>query len=77
MKKISNKNCLQKRKRKKQELRKQDISQLNNPVKMGYIFKQRLSTEESLMAEKQLKKCSASFLRYQGNANQNNSEIPS
>jgi hypothetical protein len=44
-------------------------------LKMGYRAKQKLSTEEYQVAEKHLTKM-FNILNYQGNANQNNPEIP-
>jgi hypothetical protein len=53
-----------------------DSRKSNNLIKKwGSELNKEFSPEEYRMAEKHLKKCSASLI-IQGNANQNNPEIP-
>ena len=59
------------------ELKKLDIKILNNPIKKwGIELNREFSTEEVQMGKKTLK-VKLNFLSDQGNANQNNFEIPS
>jgi hypothetical protein len=58
------------------ELKKVDSRKSNNPIKKwGSELNKKFSPEEYQMAEKHLKKMS-NMLNHQGNANQNNPEIP-
>jgi hypothetical protein len=58
------------------ELKKIDSRKSNNPIKKwGTELNKEFSTEEYRMAQKHLKKM-FNILNYQGNANQNNPEIP-
>jgi hypothetical protein len=59
------------------ELKKMDSRKSNNPIKKwGSELNKEFSPEKYQMAEKHLKKM-FSILNHQGNANQNNPEIPS
>jgi hypothetical protein len=59
-----------------QELKKLDSRETNNPIlKWGIELNKEFSTEEYCMAEKHLK-IMFNILNHQGNANQNNPEIP-
>ena len=42
---------------------KLDVNSLNNPIKIWYIAKNRISTDENQMAEKCLKQCWTLALR--------------
>jgi hypothetical protein len=58
------------------ELKKLGSRKSNNPVKkIGYRAKKEFSTKEYQMVEKHLKKV-FNILTHQGNANQNNPEVP-
>jgi hypothetical protein len=58
------------------ELKKVDSRKSNNPIKkLGSELNKEFSPEKYRMAEKHLKKM-LSILNHQGNANQNNPEIP-
>jgi hypothetical protein len=60
----------------KQELKKVDSRKSNNPIKKwGSELNKEFSPKEYQMAEKHLKKM-FNILNHQGNANQNNPEIP-
>jgi hypothetical protein len=58
------------------ELKKLNTRESNNSIKMGKELNRYISAEETRMAEKHLKKKMLNILNYQGNANQNDPDIP-